>query len=126
MSNSIIRCYLNSDLRAGHDGLAKVALKDKIRVQELSPGEFVIFINARKDKVKVYAAQNVVAYLRSPSGRIDMNTIREIPRVFNGAAINYDAALKKILSENLLKRNRHVVSPLEAQRLMKKLTEARA
>lgn len=106
MSGRVIQCYLNSDLRCSHDGLAEVAKKDKIMVKSLEPGQYVVFINSKKDRMKVYASNNVLAYLRLEDGRrIDLNTVREIPRAFAASGrIDYDKALEKVVREGLEKK----------------------
>jgi hypothetical protein len=109
--SQIIQCYLNSDLRAGHDGLAKVAKKDSIHVNDLEPGNYVLFINKKKNKLKIYAANHVVAYLKMPAGeQIDLNTIPAIPRAFCGSGkIDYPKILRATLERELTKRKRHGV-----------------
>lgn len=99
----ILRCFLHADLRSGHVGLTKTAAKEGVDVTKLAPGEFVVFINGRKDRLKVYTASNVVAYLITAQGqRVDLNTIREIPRAFQATGkIDYDATLKETLEKSL-------------------------
>lgn len=108
MSSRVIQCYLNSDLRNGHEGLTALAKKNGIHTGKLEAGQYVVFINSRKDRLKLYAANNVVAYLKLEDGRkIDLNTIRLIPQVFNGSGkIDYDRALRETLETALrLKRS---------------------
>lgn len=105
MSQRMLRCYLNSDLRCGHQGLSDLAKKDGIRVKDLAPGEMIVFVNAKRDRVKVYASSNVLAYLRLERGSIDLNTIREIPKAFQGSGkIDYDKALKETVESALMRR----------------------
>ena len=105
MSQHIVQCFFGADLRAGHEGLAKLARKHDLNVSTLAPGQYVIFINSHKDKLKLYAASNVIAYLRLERGRkIDLNAIREIPRVFQGRGrLDYDAALKEAITKAMTK-----------------------
>jgi hypothetical protein len=112
----IVQCYLNADLRAGHEGLAKLAAKDGIKVKDLEPGHCVIFINSGKDKLKMYAANNVIAYLRLDTGRLNMNTIQFIPHAFRAGKIDYDKVLRETLTSHLVTKKN--MSALDVARAM--------
>lgn len=102
----ILQVFMNANLRSGHDGLEKLAKDNGIKVRSLEPGQFVVFINTHKDKVKVFAASQVIAYCRLEKGRkIDMNVIREIPRVFlSNGRLDYEAALKEAVEQALARK----------------------
>lgn len=104
-----------------HDGLSEIAKRAGIKITELDSGEYIVFVNRAKDRFKIYAAQNVIAYWRARKGdRLDLRVIREIPRVFNGSAIGeYDKALERVLASKTGK-----ASPLVAAKRMKEM-EAR-
>lgn len=104
-STGILQVFLNVDLRNGHDGLAEIASGSRINVLDLNPGQYVVFINGTKDKVKVYAANNVIAYHKSAHGRLEMGAIQLIPRCFKGGVLRYDDAVKKVLESVLRKGN---------------------
>lgn len=104
----ILRVFINADLRAGHDGLSKLAKDNGLNTQQIEPGSFLVFINTAKDKLKVYASNQVIAYLRLPKGKINMNTIRELPRVFNGSRINYSEALKIAVEKQMAEKGRAI------------------
>jgi hypothetical protein len=105
-------------MRNGHDGLAELAKKENIDVKKISRGEFVVFVNSAKDRVKVYAASNVIAYMKSSKGqKIDLRVIREIPRAFNGGGISYDETIEKMLSLKIAQKPR--ISPLQAAKAMR-------
>jgi len=106
MRNRIIRFFPGSDLRKGHIGLAKLARRKGIDPQNLKLGEYLIFMNNRKDKIKLFASNNIIAYLRLPQGEyISLDTIREIPNYFNGKSINYKGAIAKSISDSLARRS---------------------
>lgn len=113
-----LRVFLNSDLRCGHEGLAATAKKEKINVSNIEPGEFVIFINAEKNKIKLYAANNVVAYLKLPDGgRVDMKTIAKIPMAFKATGrIDYDGILRETIMSELAYKRRRAVTRLTLSR----------
>jgi len=101
-TGKIVRYFPNSDLRGQHKGLAEIAKANRIDVNKLAPGEYLIFVNNARDKLKMYAAGNVIAYLRMPQGRrIDLRVIQYLPRFFTGGKINYTAALTKSIDRSL-------------------------
>lgn len=98
----ILQCFVNADLRLGHPGLSALARKYKIDVNQLGAGELVVFINPRRTKMKIFAANQVLAYIRPASGHVDLNTVRYFPAVFNAKGkIDYDEALKISVTEAL-------------------------
>ena len=104
MAARIIRVFLNVSMINGHDGLHAVAKKEKVDLGKLEPGELVIFLNERADKLKVYGANDVYAYYRSPKGRLQAEMIQNIPKSFSGGRINFDEAVKTALLDLLAKK----------------------
>jgi hypothetical protein len=98
----VLQVFLNADLRCAHAGLSKLAQRSNLDVRKLENGQYILFLNAAKDRLKMFAANNVVAYFKAPQGtRIDLRVLSELPRVFNGTSIDYDAALRKTLTQAL-------------------------
>lgn len=102
-SKGIVQVFLNADMRNMHDGLQRIAERHGVAVDTLENGQFVIFINSAKDKVKIYAANDTISYTRSRSGKLQMEALQNIPKHFGGGSFDYDAALRGVL-ENLLAR----------------------
>jgi len=101
-SGKIIRYFPGADLRCQHNGLAKMAKTRGINVHKLRPGEYVIFTNNAKDKLKMFTTGNTVAYLKMPDGqRLNLNVIAKIPKFFTGGTINYTGALKSQIQTEL-------------------------
>jgi hypothetical protein len=97
-----LRIFLNVDLRNSHEGLSAIATKNKIDVKKLVAGEYLIFINSEKNKIKLYAANEVIAYYRCPHGKVDLRAISKIPQAFKASGkIDYDACLKEIMEAKL-------------------------
>ncbi len=96
----IIRFFPNTDLRCGHDGLAKIAKEQKVSVTKLEKGEYVLFVNKSLTAAKLFVPGNIIAYLRMPGNqKIDPRTIALIPKFFNGSKISYDDALSEVLKK---------------------------
>jgi len=101
-TNKIIRYFPDVFMGNGHNGLSQLAKSNGIDLRSLKPGEFAIFVNKDQTALKLYACNNVIAYLKMPGNmKIDSNTIINIPCFFNGTRINYDKALAKTLKEKL-------------------------
>lgn len=97
--NKLIKYVPDTDLRMGYDGLNK-----KVPLQSLSKGEFVAFVNRKKDKLKLCTGGDVTAYLRLKNGqRIDPRVIQYLPEYFNGETIEYGAAVEKVLRKSFPK-----------------------
>jgi hypothetical protein len=120
MKQGILRVFVNVNMSQGHNALSKLAKKYEMNVSTLEPGSYLIFINGARNKIKVYAANDVIAYQRLPQGgRLDMRAIAEIPKVFNASGkMNYDDALKKFVIETMQKRAK-ARSPLIVYAAMK-------
>jgi hypothetical protein len=98
----VIQCFFDADMRNGHLGLAAIAKKDKIDVEQIEPGQYVVFLNSAKNRLKLYAANGIVAYYYKPGMKIDLHVISEIPRAFLGSGrLDYDAALRKTLEKRI-------------------------
>lgn len=102
-SLGIVQCFLNTDMRNMHNGLAKIAKKHGIETQTLEAGQYVVFINSAKTKIKIFASNDTISYTRSSGGRLQMEAIQNIPRCFGGSRFNYDEALKLVLEKLLTK-----------------------
>lgn len=97
---------MDVNMSLGHDGLTALAKHDGIDLEQLEVGEMVAFINHAKDKLKLYASQGVLAYVRNKPGHpINLATISQIPKAFQASGrINYEATLKEVLLKELAKK----------------------
>lgn len=104
--NQVTQLFLGTDMRCGHEGLEKIAKKRGVNVSKIEAGTFIVFINAGKDRLKLYAANNVIAYYKTRKGeRLELGTIPLILRAFNSTGrIDYDAALKETIEKHLSRR----------------------
>lgn len=117
---SIVHFFGDTDLRCQHNGLSEIAKKEKIDVGKLLPGEYVVYVNHARDRVKLFTSSNVIAYLRLKTGKIDLRTIQFIPKAFEGSGrIDYDKSLKEFVESSLVKKGK--TGPLEAAREIEKV-----
>lgn len=97
----IKQVFFNVSMINGHDGLTrivkleqkKVPNEHRVRAEQLNPGELLVFINTQRNKLKILAANGVMAYLKLRSGRLDLQAIQYIPNALQGNTIDYDKAL---------------------------------
>lgn len=103
MANQIMHLFKDTDLRAQHNGLIEVARRAKVNLEELSPGEHVVFINSRADKLKIFSSSGLLSYYRAPEkSRLNLNMIKILPKCF-GARGGLDfAKADKLAVEELL------------------------
>ena len=111
MAGRIIQVFMNVSMINGHDGLAEIAKAQGIKTNEIDPGSYVVFVNSAKDRIKVYAAGQTVAYVRLEKGRkVDLRVIREIPNVFRGGKIEYDKALEVAIDKVRAREGKEVLA----------------
>jgi hypothetical protein len=98
--NRLIRVFTDTNLKNNHLGLEKIAKSKDVDVSKLDMGEFVVFVNRKRNALKMYAPGNIVAHLKLPENtKIDMRTIALLPKHFNGGEINYSGALKEYIKK---------------------------
>jgi len=96
--NKIIRYFPDSDLRCGHEGLEFIAKKSGVETRDMKLGEFIVFMNSKMDKMKIFTAGNLIVYQKSFNGsRIDPRIISLIPKYFRGTELDYTAAVGEVL-----------------------------
>lgn len=110
----VIQYYSNVSMSNGHDGLTQLVMDSQKNVRadnrlypsQLEPGQYLVFTNKARDKMKVLAANNVLAYVRLPKGeRIDLRTIQYIPHAFTArGSVNYDEALKRVVEQAMAQK----------------------
>ena len=104
---SIIRqAFLDVSMVNKHRGLSLIAKEAGINVDELKPGEFLLFLNANRTQAAMYGAMGVLTYIAHPrKHRISSLILKNLPEIFKGEAFDYDKELKPFL-ETFLKVGR--------------------
>lgn len=115
-ANRIVRYFPRADLRSGHSGLAKLAAKNGVDLNNIAVGEFLLFVNRAQTSFKLLTAGKVLVYYRD-TRRLNPATFAIIPKYFNGSAVNYDGALYEALRKDF-----KVVAPTPTNKLFRALT----
>lgn len=99
----IFKLFTNTHMGLGHDGLSKIARKNKIKLEELDETDLILFLNTKLDKLKVLGAQGkVIGYYRSPDRRrIEPKALKYIPHTFGVNGFDYEAACALLIQEKL-------------------------
>jgi len=104
--NHIVSYFPDTDLRSGHFGLGVLAKLAGKAASTLGQGEFIVFVNRRQSAMKLLAAHNVLVHVKAPTeaGRLDLRTIKFIPKYFNGTSFNYKKALAEVLEKDFRRK----------------------
>lgn len=102
----IARVFINVSMANGHKGLAEIAKAHKIRIEKLEPGQFVLFINRARTKLKALASNDVLSYVNKDE-RLTLEAIQYIPAAFGlKGRFSYDEALRMAIEESMAKGQR--------------------
>lgn len=107
----ILTLIPDADMRSRHEGLLDQAMRKGVRKKELVPGNLIVFLNTKKDRIMILGFRDeedrfgILSSWRSPSGRVPLAAIQYIPEHYGSKGLDMDAATKKAL-EKLLRRAR--------------------
>lgn len=104
MKNKIIQVFLDTDMRFQFKGLIEICDKHKISIEDKEIGEFVVFINRKRNYLKILACNQspkpVMAAYQTPEKIIDLRIISQIPRAFNASGrFDIDRATEVFVKE---------------------------
>lgn len=111
--NTIIRLFKDTDMRNQHDGLNKIAKRNKVKLDQLGAGEHVVFVNTQLNRVKLYSANGVLSYYRAPAKqKINPGMVEMIPLCFNAAkGMDWEKADRLAFDKLFAKYNKKYLSP---------------
>lgn len=105
--NRILYVFLDVDARSQHLGLSKIAATKSINTDKLKKNEHVIFINKKRDKIKVISHEGIMTYKKSMHGPLDLMAIEHIAQCFNeDSSIDWTKAQQLALEKALEKKSR--------------------
>ena len=100
MKNRLLHVFFDVDLRQSFTGLIKT-LQTKNN-SNLKQGDFVLFMNSKQDMIKMFCSStNCLLQFKNPRGRINSQTVADLPNYVQGNSLDYNSALKKVLMKRL-------------------------
>lgn len=110
---NIRRIFLNVSMTNRINGLQSVATQAGIKISDMKDGDYLIFVNAEKNKIAALVGdqntdhQHVMAYTKLGRGQVvDLRTLIELPRHFDGKKLNYNASLKDAINKAMNRKLR--------------------
>ena len=100
MKPKIIRVFQNVDMRNQHIGLTSMIAGGAPDV-----GEIVIFLNRKRNIVKVFGGNNVIGHYRGTHA-VSMDVIQWIPEAFGSSGFSMPEAIKRSLESVIGRRGR--------------------
>ncbi len=110
----ITHCFLGTHMGLQHVGLSKIMRTNNVDPTKLPQSTAVLFINTRRDKMKSYAYNGAITYVRfdDKRRRLDLNAVNRLAEAFSPSGhLNYNAALRSSLVERL--KSRQPIKELE-------------
>lgn len=107
MRPRIVAAFDGVNMGKSHQGLAELAKLWHVKVDELNDGELILFLNTRRDKLKVLGSQGqVLAYVKLQDGRrLPLEAIQYIPKTFAAKGkLDLDAAITEHVKAALAKK----------------------
>src|SRR6267142_4284345 len=91
-----VEVFIGADMRCSHRGLVKLAKDNGVHVDDLQPGDAIVYVNMRKNRVKTLSYNGVLSYLNLEGTRrtVDLDALSMIPQALDPrGAMNYKRAL---------------------------------
>jgi hypothetical protein len=100
--NKLLRVFLDTNMQLGHKGLTDLAAKHGSSPRKLGPGEHIVFVNRRGNRMKIFSANNVISYKANDTNSpLELGTLQHFAECFGANGFEYTQALKKVLTERL-------------------------
>lgn len=97
----ITRVYLDIDLRCSFQGLRKQLVADGLKIDLLSKGSMIIFLNRAGTKFKLLAGNDYLVYYNNGDRRIPLDAIKYLPSYFDGTTASFDKVVEKSIRAKL-------------------------
>lgn len=99
----IISYFPDTNLRSAHDGLRKIAKSAGKNIDNIEPGNFMLFVNKSQNILKAFGANNAILHVKTKTGaRFDFDAIKMLPSLFGASGgFDYGAALRESLIKKL-------------------------
>lgn len=91
----IAQIFFNVHMGLAFNGLGEILKKNKIDPRN----QLVVFLNAKKTKFKLLINDKYLVYHDNKNSMIDLNSIRHLPRAFEGDAFDFSRAVDAAIRE---------------------------
>lgn len=100
MKNRAIHFFGSVSMTNGHDGLAEIAEKHKVALDDLRSGEFCCFVNKTFTAMKLLCPGGILIHWRNPSHRaLFAEVIGTLPQFLADADIGFSADVKAAIAK---------------------------
>lgn len=83
-----------------HMGKNFVGLNDIMRKAKVDPrNAYVVFMNTKRTKFKLMVSDKYLVYHDNKDQQIDLNSLRHLPRAFEGDKFNFSKAVEGSINE---------------------------
>lgn len=83
-----------------HMGLAFNGLGEILRKNKIDPRDkMVVFLNSKKTKFKLLINDKYLVYHDNKNTMIDLNSIRHLPKAFEGSSFDFSRAVEGAIRE---------------------------
>jgi hypothetical protein len=97
----VIHYFPDTHLGRGHNGLRAIAKRHRKDISNLEDGQFALFINVARTAFKMFAAGNIIVHHKTPDNSvISPQTIRLLPKYFNGGQLDFRGALAEAVEKD--------------------------
>ena len=91
----IAQIFFNVHMGLAFNGLGEILKKNKIDPRD----KLVVFLNSKKTKFKLLINDKYLVYHDNKNSMIDLNSIRHLPRAFEGNEFNFSKAVDAAIRE---------------------------
>lgn len=94
----IAQIFFDTHMGKNFVGLNDICKKAKVDSRD----SYVVFMNTKKTKFKILVSDKYLVYHDNKDQQIDLNSLRHLPRAFEGDKFNFSKAVEAAITEKFL------------------------
>ena len=91
----IAQIFFDTHMGKNFQGLNDILRKAKVNPQN----SYIVFLNSKKTKFKLLVSDKYLVYHDNKDKQIDLNSLRHLPRAFDGDKFNFSKAVEAAVHE---------------------------
>lgn len=95
----IARVFFGVHMAYGFQGLAKVLVDNKMKIETLKENGFIVFMNSKMTAFKLLVGPHYIVYYNNKGKRVPLEAISQFPSFFNGKTLDFKGAERKALEK---------------------------